>query len=342
MNKYNFLWFDDDIDKFNKYCDVIKSGVVGSEEKADLELIVVDKDIVGSIEKKVEAGDSVVPDLVIMDHIFTKGTARQIPLQMKGSSLAHLLRGVWPRVPIVCVTAGLSTNTKSFDQDVLSEYTSVFNYVNLDQHIEELYVIARDYKKINVDISDLRDNIANLVGVPSSERETFLRALPDEFKNQEYSTTEHRISNWIQNVLMKRPGFLYNKIRVATYLGLSEDGFDKVAPKFEAAKYIGPFATGKNPLWWVSEVQCILFEISNNKTSSISQVVGRELSGVNEQDFSKCYVGELEGDIPDVVARLQSSRTEEYAVCSRHTINDPTDVSVLPGFESLKIVFNKR
>lgn len=327
MTKFNFLWIDDDEGKVDPYTKVIEHRLAGFPDGSTLEKLIVKNDLLDMLNQRTKG---LAPDLIIIDQVFTR---IRLPLKLKGSTVAHLLRANWPKVPMVCVTA----EKNKFDQEDISEYTAVFEYSKLDSHIEEIYAIARDFTKISITGKKVRDNLAKLVGVPATEKSLFLRVLPAEIDVGGHPTTQHRIARWIFNTFMVKPGFLYNKLRAATYLGLKESGLDKVSVALEPARYRGPFSANSKPLWWVSELEKVILQITPADGPDTTQLMGRALTGITEQDYSSCYVGENANDVPDVVARLTGSN-DEKAVCARHTQNDPNDKSINPGFESLLVI----
>lgn len=327
MTKLNILWIDDNEEKVNSYTNAIEHGLEKFPDGSKLEKLIVKSDFLGKLEDLTKSN---ARDLIIIDQVFTRTRL----VIKRGSTVAHVLRDYWPQTPMVCVTAEKS----KFNQEEISEYTALFEYANLGSHIEEIYAIARDFPSIKTTGKKLREHLAKLVGVPASDMSLFLRVLPAEFDAGCHLTTQHRIAYWIFNVFMVKPGFLYNKLRSATYLGLNEAGFDRTKDTFEPARYKGLFFTDSNPLWWVSELEKIILEKTPSSGPASSQLMGRSLAGITQIDHSRCFVEEDNQDhIPDVVARIQDG-TEEKAVCAIHTQNDPEDKTVNPGFESLMII----
>ncbi|MHB8878128.1 MAG: hypothetical protein ACYC8T_30905 [Myxococcaceae bacterium] len=201
--------------------------------------------------------------------------------------------------------------------------------------MEEVFAIARDFRKIRVAV-DARSAIVSAVKAPLADRKSLRHILPSEFGKQFYQTTNHRVARWIFNVFMRRPGFLYNKLRAATLLGLSESGLEKVVVRFEKARYRGLFHTSTQPLWWVSDLQRLLYQMTPGGPSN-PQLAGRSLSGLAKSDFSRCYVGSA-GDVPDTVARVDSTTAKEVPVCSRFTTPVQDEGAGWPGFETTMLL----
>lgn len=331
--KLSFVWVDDDKEKVEKYCKAIENAEFDGFPRAGVDPLIVEKSILESIMELSKREQRA--DLIIMDHVFSR--ARGTSLKLDGASAAHLVRKLWAEVPIVCVTAMLPTQPKKLDQEDLSEYVEVIAYGELNDNLERLFAIARDFKKLKPKRGDLRRQLVELLKTPKSENDSVMRAMPNEFRSQTHATTLHRVATWILGVFMGRPGFLYDRLRAATMLGLNEDGFAKVESLFAAALYKGPFATESQPRWWVQELSRILFSKAKESSAPSTQMAGRSLEGITSADFSKCYVDRPRGDVPDVVARL-APRKELRAVSSKHTRRDPEDLGAVPGFEALLVV----
>ena len=115
-------------------------------------------------------------------------------------------------------------------------------------------------------------------------------AIPQDLIS-EYTPTKHSLlAKWVRSVLLQNPGFLFDELHAATFLGLSVTGFQKVKPMFEAALYCGPFATGSRPVWWQTSLKDCLYQRVGVDASDYTQAAGRTLLAFEEDDFCKCYV----------------------------------------------------
>ncbi len=338
MRRMKFVWIDDRKEKVEAYRAAIESGIEKPAMKARIDLIEVKSDLLDALNQWRLKQGAVSPDLFIIDHVFNVA----LPFDLRGSSVAHLLRGTYARTPMVCVTANL-TRPGSFDQGDLSEYMAVVPYNHLDDYIERLYAIAKDFRKIEVGAGRVREHLVDSLKAPARDREDLLRVLPEEFQSQPHATTEHRIARWIYNVLWSRPGFLYNRLHVATLLGLTENGFRKVEATFHRALYKGVFATLSEPRWWVSEVKRLLFSNADADGPSDSQLAGRVLANIKRTDHSVCYVARTSEPPPDCVAFVDATPDAEQRVV-RHEFADqhPDDPGTLPGFEARLVLRRRR
>jgi CheY-like chemotaxis protein len=335
MNKFNFLWIDDDLQKIEDYRGVIEHGAPPNPEGAVIQAFKATSTLLSSLE---QISNAEKPDLIIIDHVFSRV---KLPFGIKGSSVAHLLRTNWPDVPMVCVTGAENTSsTKKIDQEDYSEYTQLFDYLHLGNYIDQIYVIAKDFPKIKIKTRSFRESLAVLLNVPSSEKSLFLKVLPAEFGGVRFPTTQHRVAYWIINSLLRKPGFLWDRLRVATYLGLNEQGFGKVSHLFDSARYRGLFSIDSSPLWWVSELQSILTTMPDSEKFGSSQLMGRALPGIDQTtDHSSCYVSGIPEEIPDVVAKIAAN--QEKAVCSKYTVTDPAFKEITPGFDTPLLIANR-
>ena len=327
-----FVWIDDQKAKVESYRYVIEAG--SGSYKATIELLEVKSDLVAGLERWCSDNKGQPPDLIVIDHVFNP----TLPFGLKGSSVAHLLRNEFPRVPMVCVTSMFDRPT-SFDQEDISEYTALFLYQQLENHIEDLYAVARDFPKLHPATEGVRDHLVACLKAPPRDRVDLLRILPEEFQDEKHATTDHRVARWIFHVLLRRPGFLYDRLHVATLLGLTEEGFSKVEGKFQRAQYTGVFATNRDPKWWSSAVRKLLYNITGEDVPDLPQYAGRSLPGITETDYSVCYVSKKKEPPPDTVVATDTTRDAKRRVVRRqYSDSHPGDPGITPGFETRLIL----
>ena len=331
MKRLKFVWIDDQKQKVEAYRAAIEAGLPHLKLVASIELIEVQKELIERLTKWTEENQTKPPDLFIIDHVFTAS----LPFGLKGSSVAHLLRNEFSTTPMVCVTA-------KFDQEDLSEYMAVFLYTQLEQHVEDLYAIARDFRKLSPSNANTREYLVTRLKAPARDHEDLLRVLPDEFQNQKHATTEHRMARWVYSVLLERPGFLYDRLHVATLLGLTTSGFAKIESLFTKARYKGVFATDGQPKWWLSEVRRLLFAQTDTSGPDLPQLAGRALPGISESDYSVCYVSKKSHPPPDTVVWADATREPERRVVRRtYAARHPNDPGTTPGFETRLVLAKK-
>jgi len=220
---------------------------------------------------------------------------------------------------------------------------SDLSYRDLEETIQALYAIAPDFTRQVAKKRTVREHIVAALKPPSRDKADLLRVLPEEFQNQKNGTTPHQIAFWIYNVLLARPGFLYDRLHTATLLGLKESAFDRVSGMFEKALYKGPFATAQSPRWWVTAIRNTLFERLDPDAPDTPQLAGRTLPGITEEDFSVCYVSRTKVPPPDAVVLTDTTRSaRQHAVRREFAVNHPQDPGTLPGFETRLVLGKSR
>lgn len=344
-NNFRFVWIDDTPDRAEKWVGALEGNLVDEAVHVNLEVIGVTENFITELSARVDEWTQRGPDLVMLDHNLSKVHKRLYG--MHGSALAHLLRIQMPSTPIVCVS-GQSIDTDEFNAEDISEYTFLFdvNELHDEENLENLFAIAKDFKLLSFPAKQpVRQALVNLLRAPEIDRSALISILPEEFEGTfVHSTSPHRIARWILNILMRRPGFLYDTLEVSTLLGLTERAFlDKVQRQFEPARYQGPFKTKTRPLWWASALTDILFDVLPQHASMSPQEAGRKFEGITEEDFSRCAVTNQHTPAPDVVAYTDTTRCERRSV--RHSFTEPLsdEASSLLGFAtSLKIRNDRR
>jgi len=258
---------------------------------------------------------TIKPDLIIVDHNLTNSDENI----KKGSTIASLIREKHPEMAIICVTG--QDPSKIDNLEGLS-YEAVFEIDQLGKHYESILSIAKSFKKLNSDRPINIDEFIALLKAPKIERIKLENIIPMEIKeNFEDKALFQNISHWITHILITRPGFLYNRLWSATYLGLTEKGFKKVEDMFEKAKYKGLFADQTKERWWKSSLIEILSK--EIKTTGLPWEKGRSLSGITHHDYSKDYYTDNKEDLPEVVAYTDETCTEEYPMKKKYTVPHP-------------------
>lgn len=321
-------WIDDDGGRVNKSKTIFPKG-----RKYCVELLKVEKDqsLLPLIEKWLALNK---PSLVIVDHKFNLATSDRL----NGSTCAHILRRRWQDVPFVCVTAqvdGSRPRKKEFDEEDISEYVDVIPFAKLKDRLPELLGIAADFPALAKIHAKGMPALAEHLGVPAADRDIFARSLPNEFHATSLDSTPHRLARWVVTTLMDQPGFLYDKLHVATMLGLKERSFDRVSEAFAAALYRGPFAAESRPRWWRSLVRKLLNEVVGDNAPFESWLAGRQLPSITPKDYSICFVEGNSKAGPDTVAYTMPDETPRQ-VCSRYTEVVPSLSSNTVGLEPIR------
>lgn len=311
--KLKFVWIDDDPDIREP-----ESKNMGKRLRVVIEYKdVKNGDIQNCIEELLKSRNQ--PDLILIDHKLDFDKSK---LFKTGSSVAALIRDKWPYCPIVCVTGGQIIDSLSSINRSL--YEEVIPFDDISNYDEIFLSIAKGFKKISETKYKSLNKLFELLEAPESELEKLKLILPNELKD-DYA--DHgfatNLSNWVRRVLMARPGFLYDKLWVATHLGIKETSFKKVEGLFTPAKYNGIFALDSDLRWWKASVLEILAD--KVKENGLSFEKGRLLTygrnKITKRDFSQSYISKDE--IPETVAYLDDTSDIRYPEAFKNTIPHP-------------------
>ncbi len=299
MSKLKFVWIDDDPD-------IREPEARNMERRLRVEIDykdVMNNQIQKCIEELLKRKNQ--PDLVLIDHKLDYDGSR---LFKTGSSVAALIRDRWPYCPVVCVTGGQIIDTLSSINRSL--YEEVITFDNISSYDELILSITKGFKKISKTKYMNLNKVFELLQVPESEIEKLSLILPIELKDN-YSDfgIATNLSYLVRKRLMKRPGFLYDKLWVATLLGIKESSFKKIEPLFKSAKYKGIFSLETDPRWWKASVLEILAD--KVKVNGLSFEKGRLLTygkaKITKRDFSQSFTNK--SDTPETIALLDDSST---------------------------------
>jgi hypothetical protein len=248
------------------------------------------------------------PQLVIIDHVLDK-TAGTHPVFLRGSTIAEAIKEKWPSCPVIGVTN--ADKLRGIDLRTQEAYDALFPFVNFGKYFDRIRGIARGFALLAKTDSDIQ-TLIKLLKPPGDEIERLLDTLTDDLKAPaQDASVASRIYRWVEG-LMDRPGFLLDPLWSATYLGLNEAGFEKVARHFEKAKYKGVFARPDEPRWWSSGLSGRLYKLCDPRPGELSWQVGRRLPGIKKEYLSSCYY--CNKDFPETVAFLDEASNDRRAM----------------------------
>jgi hypothetical protein len=258
------------------------------------------------------------PELIIVDHILDK-TKSADRLFQRGSTIAEAIKEQWPACPVVGVTN--VDNVEAIDERTKRTYDALFPFQEFRQHINQIFAMRKGFALVaRSTIRSARGMVA-LLKPPKEELDRVEAALPDDLKKSFRDPSRaSRLHHWVSH-LVERPGFLYDKLWVATFLGLTEIGFEKVSAIFEKAQYKGVFAFAEAPRWWSSRLSELLYEECKPEAGEMSWETGRRLPGVKGQYFSRCY--NCDKEFPETVAYIDRKSLERHAMHLKCTVLDP-------------------
>jgi CheY-like chemotaxis protein len=312
-NKLKFLWIEDDPKRIKE------SENIKERLKVDIKFInVKGKDLENELDKILSGHE---PDLILMDHWLNDVKNKGFK---KGSTAAEVIREKWPECPIVCVTG---QELRDIDSHKKSIYEEVVGFDKISDYYSTFLSIANSFKEIKKNCpKDVNDFIKSLKA-PEDDKNRLKSILPNELKSKEMYQDKIglllNISKWVRHLLMKKPGFLYDRLWTATLLGLKEGSYKKVEHLFAKAKYNGIFSDENNERWWQSKVREILFLEFPESDSIYPWELGRKLPGIDKSDFSKCPHPERDHADPYTVAYTDEAAKERVQMCLRHTVSHP-------------------
>lgn len=259
--------------------------------------------------------DGSAPALVILDHILDQ-TATANRLLQRGSTIAEAIKERWPACPVIGVTnAEIDVRTKRTYDDLLP-------FTDFGRYFDCIDGIADSFARIVKNKARTTQRLLQLLNPPEAELERLEAALPGDLKrNLNDGSVASRFYDWIQSLLLTRPGFIYDSLWTATLLGLSETGFSKVENLFTTAAYTGVFAGHGSGRWWQSILTERLYALQPPGPGELSWHVGRRLATFDSHDFSRCYI--CKNEFPETVAFLDSSSAKRRQAHDRCTVLHP-------------------
>jgi hypothetical protein len=269
------------------------------------------------------------PTLIILDQNLENANRG---IFIKGSTVAAYLRESWPTCPIICITGEDVHNLNSQQK---SQYEEVFPASKVSDFYAIIKSIAEGFELIRANWPQQPTDVIKLLNEPEVDFDKLTTILPTALKDSlDDKSSIVEISKWVRDILMKRPGFLYDQLWLCTLIGIKSNSFNKVGQLFDEAKYHGMFATDAQPRWWKSKVLEILYDIT--ETQGLPWEKGRGIAGVTEDDFSLCFYSNEQ--FPETVAFTdQSSDQAEEPMKLKYTELHP-DFERLLYFDDIRLM----
>jgi len=257
--------------------------------------------------------------MVILDHILDK-TPTTNPFFKRGSTIAEAIKEQWPACPVIGVTN--IDKIEDIDRRTKLTYDALFRYYNFGDYLERIESIAEGFALIAKKSPSTAVQLVDLLKGSREESERLVSALPDNLKEPFIdASVASSLYRWVDH-LMSRPGFLYDTLWAATFLGINESGLTKIQKHFEKGKYTGVFSVDGDPRWWSGLLTVLLFKLAPPESGEFSWNVGRRLDGITPRYYSECYVCD-EKDPPEIVAYLDSQTDERQPMHLKHTVLHP-------------------
>lgn len=316
-----FVWIDDNTAR--------KEEAENLSANLQVEVEFIDVDNTKIEDKLIELVKKEVPDLVLMDHSLDRTISETY---RTGSTVASFLREHWKNCPIVSCT-GVEFN--DIDIRHKSAYEGIYPINRISENYESIYSVAFGFHVLRENYPKEIADLFQLLDCPIGECDKLHKILPKEIKkNFNDNSLLIEIYRWCNNILFERPGFLYDELWSATYLGLNEDGFNRVKEKFNDAKYDGIFKDNSKPRWWKGKLLEILSELVDG--IGLPWIIGRNLVENDDKYFSKCFAsGE---DFPETVAAEDTTPGAEWYPMKLKNTEPHTNYEEMLFFDELRIM----
>lgn len=258
MDKIKVLYVDDEIRDLNRYKKLFEKSKYFDVNRLQIKSNTDIKAIRGKINKNV--------DLILID-LKTRWT-------ISGATLASDIRQNSPDYPLILFTKkdildeGIPQRIRAALTDILDNIVYKDNLRKSPEKIfRYLYELGTGYKLLKNTKNKKWSNLLELLKAPKDDENELSEAKPPLEPNT--SWTIFLIAKWINDVLLKYPGILYNSVYAATELGISEKAFlsEDVQKIFKNAKYDGIFKY--EDLWWKSRLYSLAREIRNENERSL-------------------------------------------------------------------------
>ncbi len=191
-------------------------------------------------------------DLFLVDYDLTQVDKQGRHADYFGGTLAARIREVFPEHPIVLLTRRSLESWKT--NRYLLEALEVFDWVLFKD--DDPTLAARILTSISTAFKRLRGtqgkdwpSLRRLLGTANPVEEDLVRQAGPPLRDGQWQVPV--LARWLQNVLLRYPGVLYDEVHAATYVGLDIASFvtPEVQELFRETIYTGCFSD-LSPRWW--------------------------------------------------------------------------------------------
>ena len=295
-----------------------------------------------------------IPDIFLIDYFLDR-----VPERPKGErydaralTLAGRVRELLPEYPIYVIT-NFSKEPEGICISEAQAAKATFDKILMFKDVQRqghdtLYYDALDFRKIRESPRENMNVLFELLHAPDDIKERIEFVLPNELKNGLSSpdSSEHPAGNaisfarWTQNPFLSVPGFVYNKLYAATYLGMNIKSFEKISPKLKRARYIGIFSRTFEEAWWASKLSNLIFSYKKAQKSKKTNpwAIAPVIFNIPKNGLSRCIV--CNRFLPETVGRNMDDYKELKPVHYRCSKPDYKKERI-PYFEEYR-VFEKK
>lgn len=259
-----------------------------------------------------------LPDISLIDYFLDLVAINGEKYDARALTLAGKIRELIPKYPIYVITEkvgmkeGIEGVYFSEAQAAKATFDKILTFKDVQRHGHDiLYYDALDFKRIRESPKEDVNFLFELLGAPDDIKERIELVLPDELKKGLSSpeSSEHPVGNaisfarWTQDPFLSMPGFVYNKLYTATYLGMSIKYFEKISLKLKKAKYSGIFSRTSVDVWWASKLSNLIFSYKKAQKSKKTNPweIAPVIFNTPKNGLSRCIV--CNGFLPETVGR---------------------------------------
>lgn len=245
-------------------------------------------------------------DIFLVDYYLNQKEKDSQRYEYLGLTVAANIREKFMEYPIYLVTARMDDGKAKLDgwaQAAEASFDAILTLKDVQRQGAIIYYDALDYQSVRQCARGNLEALLELVAAPQGVRGRLKLVLPDELRGGLAPTRGINVegnviafTKWIRELLLVTPGFLYDELHTSTYLGINIKTFAKLSTRFGRAKYSGIFSRTTTSLWWVSELNDILFSYSRAQKvrGANPWEVTPVVFNVSDQHRTRCAVcGEL-------------------------------------------------
>lgn len=287
---------------------------------------------------------------VLMDYKLTNVGARAG--SEYGTTWAAQLRALKPSIPIVGVSLENEKEVPKFRMENFLAFFSRKVFLDGKPPLLELKALLEGYTAIwrartRVSSTSGLDLMMKMVKAPEGAVELLRVSIPPALRGIWDDETSHAAARWIWHQFQGEPGFLFDELEAATFLGIKKEAFSEFAAAFANARYTGVLACEDRPRWWVCQMRAAAEkQIGQRLVGPVAQSRDKLLLslGVDKTKtaglFAKAYGRHGSDQPPECVAyRDQDSKNEgrhkeRVPSLLKDTLIDEADANPPFGFQA--------
>lgn len=273
-----------------------------------------------------------------------------------GTVWAAQLRAAQPSIPII----GLSSMPqKEIPRLQIENFLAFFNRKSLlgrNPPVAELKALFTGYNEIWKKYHTKKktpglDLMMTLISPPQDAVELLRVAIPANLRSPWDIESPHTAARWIWHQFQNTPGFLFDGLGAATYLGLTESAFAQLQTQesFREAEYNGVLACAARPRWWICKMREAVEKIMKQRVSGpVSQSRDLLLGALNipakkhKAMLAVPHGRKTSGLIPECIAfpdqdsKNEGLLNERVAAMLADTMVDEADSNPPFGFQAIR------